>query len=94
MLVIDSMFYEHLVNRRPLMHGGPLLIRCLHVLQDGVVLVWRSSDPMLQAHEASGALAGRTVVGISAGDLGVCFGQHLHPLNTAAVSDAVATTGH
>jgi hypothetical protein len=36
-------------------------------LQDGVVLVWRSSDPMLQAHEASGALAGRTVVGISAG---------------------------
>lgn len=31
------------------------------------MLVWRSSDPMLQVHEASGALAGRTVLDISAG---------------------------
>lgn len=35
--------------------------------QDGVVLVWRSADPLLQVQEASGALAGRTVVDISAG---------------------------
>lgn len=39
------------------------------------MLVWRSSDPMLQAHEASGALAGRTVVGISAGILGIGSSQ-------------------
>ena len=58
------------------------------------MLVWRSSDPMLQAHEASGALAGRTVVGISAGDLSVCSCHHLQPVDTAAASDTVASTCH
>ena len=36
-------------------------------LQDGVVLVWRSADPLLQVQEVRGALAGRTFVHISAG---------------------------
>ena len=37
------------------------------MLQEGVLLAWRSADPLVQVQEVGGALAGRTVVSIAAG---------------------------
>lgn len=36
-------------------------------VQEGVLLAWRSADPVLQVQEVGGALAGRIVVSIAAG---------------------------
>ena len=41
------------------------------VTQDGVVLAWRSMDPVLRPQEVGGPLAGKTVVAISAGTVGL-----------------------
>ncbi len=37
------------------------------MLQEGVLLAWRSADPLVQVQEVGGALAGRTVISIAAG---------------------------
>ena len=37
------------------------------VTRDGVVLAWRSMDPVLRPQEVGGPLAGKNVVAISAG---------------------------
>ena len=38
------------------------------VTRDGVVLAWRSMDPALHPQEVGGALAGKSVTAISAGE--------------------------
>ena len=43
------------------------------VTRDGVVLAWRSMDPVLQPQEVGGPLAGKSVTAISAGEGTVLF---------------------